>query len=401
MGRLRNEASFWTLAALLLVIVFASAAATPLYRVYQVELGFSPTTLTAIFAVYVFLLLATLLLFGSLSDYVGRRPLILAALGFSIAACVVFLAADSVGALFAARSLQGIATGLATSAVGAALIELQPPGSQRASLTTSAFSILGLALGALISSVLIEYAPDPAHLVWWVLLCVFVFGSITVLAVAEPGSTRSGALASLRPRVSVPRQARATFLVGIPCFVAVWALGGFYLSLGPSLVAQATGSPNALWGGLVIFLLYGIAAGTMVALRGVSSRLAMLAGCLFLLVGVAVTFVAIATTIPATLFAGTALAGIGVGLGFMGVFRMITALARPGENAALVAAIFVVAYLAFSVPALGAGVAATNVGLQRTALVYSAALAVLAASAAGILLLRPAAQPESSAQRST
>ncbi len=85
----------------------------------------------------------------------------------------------------------------------------------------------------------------------------------------------------------------------------------------------------------------------------------------------------------------------------MGVFRMITALARPGENAALVAAIFVVAYLAFSVPALGAGVAATNVGLQRTALVYSAALAVLAASAAGILLLRPAAQPESSAQRST
>jgi predicted MFS family arabinose efflux permease len=369
--------------------------------VYQVELGFSPTTLTAIFAVYVFLLLATLLLFGSLSDYVGRRPLILAALGFSIAACVVFLAADSVGALFAARSLQGIATGLATSAVGAALIELQPTGSQRASLTTSAFSILGLALGALISSVLIEYAPDPAHLVWWVLLCVFVFGSITVLAVAEPGSTRSGALASLRPRVSVPRQARATFLVGIPCFVAVWALGGFYLSLGPSLVAQATGSPNALWGGLVIFLLYGIAAGTMVALRGVSSRLAMLAGCLFLLVGVAVTFVAIATTIPATLFAGTALAGIGVGLGFMGVFRMITALARPGENAALVAAIFVVAYLAFSVPALGAGVAATNVGLQRTALVYSAALAVLAASAAGILLLRPAAQPESSAQRST
>lgn len=401
MGRLRKEASFWTLAVLLLVIVFASAAATPLYRVYQVELGFSPTTLTAIFAVYVFLLLATLLFFGSLSDYVGRRPLILAALGFSIAACVVFLAAGSIGALFAARSLQGIATGLATSAVGAALIDLQPPGSQRASLTTSAFSILGLALGALISSVLIEYAPDPAHFVWWVLLCVFVFGIVTLLAVAEPGTSRSGALASLRPRVAVPRQARATFLVGTPCFVAVWALGGFYLSLGPSLVAQATGSPNALWGGFVIFLLYGIAAATMVALRGVSSRMAMLAGSLFLLVGVAVTFVAIATTIPATLFAGTALAGVGVGLGFMGVFRMITALARPGENAALVAAIFVVAYLAFSVPALGAGVAATNVGLQRTALVYSAALAVLAASAAGMLLLRPAAQPESRAQRST
>src|SRR5690242_9986673 len=81
MARLRKDASFWTPAILQLVIVFASAAATPLYRVYQVELGFSPTTLTAIFAVYAFVLLATLLFFGSLSDYVGRRPLVLAALG--------------------------------------------------------------------------------------------------------------------------------------------------------------------------------------------------------------------------------------------------------------------------------------------------------------------------------
>lgn len=145
----------------------------------------------------------------------------------------------------------------------------------------------------------------------------------------------------------------------------------------------------------MIFLLYGIGASTIIASHRVGSRTAMLAGSLFLLVGVALTFVAIATTASATLLAGTSLAGVGVGLGFTGVFRTITALALPGESAALVAAIFVVAYLAFSVPALIAGVATTNLGLRSTALIYAALLAVLAASAAGMLLLHRDVGPES------
>src|SRR5690242_20325120 len=61
MRKLPKTASFWILAALYLIVVFASAAATPLYRVYQVEFDFSAATLTAIFAVYVLVLLLTLL----------------------------------------------------------------------------------------------------------------------------------------------------------------------------------------------------------------------------------------------------------------------------------------------------------------------------------------------------
>jgi len=155
---------------------------------------------------------------------------IIAALVFSAAGCVVFLAAHGVGALYVARSLQGIATGLASG---------HP-------LVTSAFSSLGPGLGALITSALVQYAPAPTHLIWWALLAVFAVGIVAVLAMAEPGSRRPGVLASLRPRVAVPRQARGTFAAAVPCFVAVWALGGLYLSLGPSLAAEATGSPNVL-----------------------------------------------------------------------------------------------------------------------------------------------------------
>jgi hypothetical protein len=136
----------------------------------------------------------------------------------------------------------------------------------------------------------------------------------------------------------------------VPSIAAPWALAGLYLSLGPSLAAQATGSPNLLWGGLVIFLLSGTAAAAAFALRGISSRAAMLAGCLSLLAGTALTCGAIATTTSAAFLAGTAVAGAGLGLAFLGAFRVITALATPGQRAGLVAAMFAVLYLAFSVP---------------------------------------------------
>ena len=390
---LPRTAAFWILAGLFLILFFASAAASPLYRVYQVRFHFSAATLTAVFAVYVLVLLVTLLIFGSVSDYLGRLPVIITALVFSASACVVFLTAHDVGALYVARSLQGIAAGLASGPIGAALIDLQPPGSQRAPVVTSVFSTLGLAMGALITSALVQYAPAPTHLIWWTLLAVFAVSIVTVLAMAEPGVRRPGVLASLRPRVAVPRPARRTFAGAVPCIVAGWALGGLYLSLGPSLAAAATSSPNLLWGGLVIFLLCGTGAVAAFTLRSLSPRGAMLAGCLCLLAGMAVTFGAIATTTSPAFLTGTAVAGIGFGLAFQGSFRMITARAEPDDRAGLVTAIYIVGYLAFSLPALIAGVATTTFGLHPTALVYSASVAVLAAAAVGFLLLRPGANP--------
>ena len=386
-------AAFWILAGLFLLVFFASAAASPLYEVYQARFHFSATTLTAVFAVYVLVLLITLLVFGSVSDYLGRIPVIVVALVFNAAACVVFLAARDTGALYLARSLQGVSTGLASAPIGAALIDLQPPGSQRAPLVTSVFSAVGLALGALVTSALVQYAPDPTHLIWWALLAVFAVGILTVLAMAEPGSRRPGVLASLRPRAAVPRQARGTFAGALPLIVASWALGGLYLSLGPSLAAQATRSPNLLWGGLVIFLICGAGAAAASVLRSMRSRAMMLTACLCLLAGLAVTFGAIATTVSAAFLVGTAISGVGFGLAFLGSFRVITALAEPDDRAALVAAIYIAGYLAFSVPALMAGIATTRFGLHSTALVYSASLAVLAAAALGILAARPAGQP--------
>jgi MFS family permease len=382
---LPQTAGYWLVAGVLVLSLFAATAPSPLYRVYQDQLRFSAFTLTVIFAVYSVAVLIALMVFGSVSDYVGRRPVIVATLVVNAGGCALFLAAHSVGLLIAARLLQGAAVGAGEGVLGAALIDLQPSGSSLASVGTSAGNFLGQSTGALCTSVLAQYGPAPTRLIWWLLLGGLAAAATAILVMPEPGARRPGVLASLRPHVGVPRQARIAFLVSAPCLIAAWGLCGFFLSLGPSLAAQVIGSPNLVWGGLVIFLLTGVAAVAAVAGAGIPAGRAMLAGCLILFAGMAITFGAIAAGTAVAFLAGTAVAGAGFGLAFLGAFRMVTALAPPDERAGLVAAIFIVNFLAFSIPAVIAGWAVTRYGLHRTALVYCAVVAALAVAAAASL----------------
>jgi MFS family permease len=389
---LPRAGGFWLVAFVFFLLFFAAAAPSPLYGVYQAQWRFSAITLTAVFAVYALFLLITLLVFGSASDYLGRRPLIMAGLAMTAGACGLFLAARGVGLLFAARALHGAAVGTASGALGAALIDLQPEGSGIAPVVTTGASLLGLGAGALGTSVLVRYGPAPTHLVWWLLLGTTVAAAAGVLAMPETAPARPGVLASLRPRVAVPRQARGTFAMALPCLIAVWMLSGFYLSLGPSLAAQVLHSRNLLWGGLAIFLVAGIGAAGPAVFHGVSGPAAMLAGSLGLLAGATVTLAAIETTSAAAFLAGAAVTGAGFETAMLGALRTISARAAPGQRAGLVAAYFIAAYLAFSVPVVIAGVAATHVGLHRTALAYCTVIAVLVAVAAGSLIFRRTAR---------
>jgi MFS family permease len=162
--------AFWLMAGVFCLLFVATAAPSPLHRFYQGEWHFSTATLTGVFAVYALVLLVTLLVFGSVSDAFGRRDTTVAGLAAFAAACGVFLMADGVGPLLVARALQGVAVGLATGALGATLLELQPEGSGLAPLVSIAAPALGLAMGGFGTSALVQYGPARTHLVWWLLL---------------------------------------------------------------------------------------------------------------------------------------------------------------------------------------------------------------------------------------
>ncbi|MFD7447210.1 MFS transporter [Streptomyces sp. NPDC059909] len=165
--------------------------------------------LTTIFAIYVAALLVALPIVGGLSDHIGRRPVLAAALIVEAAAMVVFLTADGVGPPLVARILQGLATGAAAGALSAGLLDLQPsPTSPLGPLLNTVAPAAGLAAGALGTGVLLQYAPAPTTLVFALFTAVFVLLAAAVFFLPEPVTPRPGAWASLRPRACVPPQAR-------------------------------------------------------------------------------------------------------------------------------------------------------------------------------------------------
>ena len=373
-----QKTSLWFLAFTLLSFLAASTAPTPLYHLYQEHLQFSAATLTVIFGVYAISLLVALLTVGSLSDFLGRKPVIFAAVLLNMLAMLLFINADSVSWLIAARVLQGFATGMATAVLSAALLDTD---RQQGPLVNSVAPLLGMAMGAMGCGLLAEFAPLPLQLTYWVLLALFAMQALYVWRLPESVSRQPGALASLRPTLHVPTQARRALWRVLPIDIAVWALGGFYASLAPSLVRTATGSTSNLIGGATVAALTVTGALMIYTLRNRPADKVLQLGASLLPVGVALILIAVHSASLSLFFVGTLVAGCGFGAGFLGALRSVVPLALPHERAGLMSAFYVLSYLAFCLPSLLAGNLTRTFGLVATTDGYGAVLIILSVGA--------------------
>ncbi|MGO8087607.1 MFS transporter [Rhizobium leguminosarum] len=352
----------------------ASAAPTPLYRIYQENFSVSPVLITVIFAVYAFALLAALLTAGSISDHLGRKPVIFFALVLEIVAMALFVVASGPGWLIAARIVQGLATGIAGASIGAALVDVDRAKGQ---IVNSIAPLCGMAVGAVGTSALIQYGPFPMHLVYALLFVAFTLQAAAIWLTGETGGTRPGALGSLIPRVTIPKQVKRPLSLVTPINIANWTLAGFYLSLVPSLVASTTGSRAPLTGGAVVtaLMLSGAIAVYLRRSRTASANLtfgvsAKTLGILTVVAGVHLANVPL-------LLVGTIFTGVGFGTNFLGSIGTIMPLAKPDERAGLLSAFYVQSYLAFSLPAIMAGFLAKSAGYALTTDIYATAILLL------------------------
>ena len=378
-ARLGGTPALVLLASLIVSLLAASSAPTPLYAVYQQRWGFSPITTTIVYGVYALTVLASLLTLGRLSDYVGRRPVLLTALAVQVAAMVVFATADGVGGLLIARVIQGLSTGAALGAIGAAMLDID---TERGALANAMSPGLGSGSGALLSALLVQYLPAPTHLVYLALIGVFAAQAAGVALLRETVTASRVPAAALVPEVRLPRSVRGPILAAAPVVFAAWALGGLYGALGPALVHALTGSASVVLGGGSLTLLTVTAVISVYVLRRAPARRVMLTGIAALVAGVAITLVALGTGSAALFFAGTAVSGIGFGSGFQGGIRTVVPAAAPHERAGVLSLLFTVSYLGLGVPAVAAGFLAVHgAGLTGAARDYGAALIVLAAFA--------------------
>jgi predicted MFS family arabinose efflux permease len=381
--RLGGRAAVFVLASLIVALLASSAAPTPLYAIYQAQWHFTPITTTVVFGVYAVAVLTALLALGKLSDHVGRRPVLLTAIAVHAGSLVTFATATGVPALLAARVVQGLSTGAALGAIGAAMLDMD---RELGTFANAVAPGMGSASGAILSALAVRFLPDPTHLIYLALIGVLALQAVAIAAMRETVSRAPGALASLRPEITLPRALRAPVLTVVPVLFAVWALAGLYGALGPALVHALTGSGDVVLGALSLFVLAASAVVATIVLRRAAARTVMLFGILAL-----ITVAAVSLGSAAIFFAGSAIAGAGFGSGFQGSIRLVVPLAAAHERAGLVSLLYVVSYLGLGVPAVLAGFGVVHGGgLIDTARYYGAAVIALAALALfGLLKTRP------------
>jgi MFS family permease len=300
---------------------------------------------------------------------------ILAALLLNAAAMILFAEARDVGQLILARAIQGLSVGTGTTALGAAILDTD---RARGPLLNSVTAFLGLTAGSLGAAALIAFAPDPLHMVYQVLLGLTVLMIALLWVMPESISRKAGALASLRPHVSVPRQSRSILVRLTPANIASWALGGLYLSLMPTVVATAMAVHSPWVGGVVVSALMLTAAIAVATFKDWPARRLILTGTSTLSLGVAVSMFGIHEQQVAALLAGTVIAGVGFGSTFSGTLRTLLPTAEPHQRAGLLSAFYVQSYLAFSLPAVAAGLSVPLIGLSTAAYLYGAVIILLA-----------------------
>ncbi|MBK5993193.1 MFS transporter [Streptomyces microflavus] len=366
---------------------------TPLYGLYREELGFSELMVTVVFAVYALGVIATLLLAGNVSDETGRRPVLLAALGFSAASALCFLFEGGLPALFAGRLLSGFAAGLLSGAATVTVMELAPPGrAAGAGLAATAANMGGLGCGPLLAGLLAEYAPWPLRLPFVVHLALIAAAAVLTWLLPET-VTSSGRRLRLRPQgLAVPPQVRGVFAPSALAAFAGFSLLGLFTAVAPAFVAETLDVHNLALAGLVVFSVFLASTAGQALMGRVGERRALPGGCFVLVAGLVLVAASLLLASLPLLVAGALCGGLGQGLAFRGAVTAISAAAPPEHRAATVSAFFVIAYLGISLPVVGVGALTLGIGLRNAGLTFAGCVLALALGVGLHLVRRPPAR---------
>ncbi|MFF2139107.1 MFS transporter [Streptomyces sp. NPDC058193] len=376
----------WPAAWPVTAVFVLSNATTPLYQVWQHEIGFSQGTLTVIFAFYIVGLLGSLLISGIASDRLGRRPVLLPALALGVAACLIFATATTVPALMVARLFSGIAVGAVVSAGMAAVTDVAGPGRERsAALLASCAMVFGAGLGPLLAGVLSETAPAPTVTVFMVEIVLLTTAFLVVLRMPLPRREAPERGAWVRIP-SVPHDARRHLGLGIAVFAPGITATSFVLSLGPSLLTGLLGTTSRITAGAMAFAMFLAATGVQFAVRRLERRTILTAGAVTIALGVVALVTAVRTASVAMLAVSVLLAGAGQGMGQLGGLSLLNSAVPPQRLAEANAALNVGGYVPAGILPVSVGYLSDAVGLTAGTTAFAGVLATSAVMG-GLLVL--------------
>ncbi|GAA3953133.1 MFS transporter [Actinomadura viridis] len=378
-----HHVGFWLIATVFTLTMAFSTLPTPLYPLYQRADGFGPFVVTVVFVTYAIGVVAALFLAGHLSDWFGRRTVLVPALVLSIGSALVFSQWAALPALLAARLLSGLSVGLLTATATAHLDELgrrARPGSSgaRAAAVATGANLGGLGLGTLVSGVFAEHTGAPLHTPYLVFLGLLALGALAVFLAPET-VTRPEIRPRYRPqRVSVPDEARPAFFTAAVAAATAFSVFGLFTSLTP-VVLRGLHVTSPAVAGAATFVVFGSAALAQILLSRLSARTQLLAGLPLLAAGMSLLAVAVWTSGLPLFLIGGAVSGVAAGLTFKGSVTTVVALAVPERRGETLTGLFLAAYLGLSLPVLALGLAVQTVPPRDAVLGFAGVLLVMTA----------------------
>lgn len=377
----RRRAAFVAVAYAFAVTMAGTTLPTPLYVFYRARFGLSELMVTVIFATYALGVIVALLLFGRLSDDIGRRRALLPGVLLSAASAVAFLLANGLALLLVGRLLSGLSAGIFTGTATAALLDLAPREAEsRATLVATMVNMGGLGLGPLLSGLLAQWGPLHLRLTFWVDL---VLAALALVALAiVPQARQEQPRLRIRPQAPrVPAEVRAAFIRAALAGFAGFAVLGMFTAVSPAFLAQLLGQRSHALLGIVVCVVFASSTAGQLALARVPGAAALSVGSAGLVLGALIIAGGLAASSLLLLITGGVVAGLGQGLSFSAGLTAVNRKAPEDQRAAVASSFFVVAYVALSIPVIGVGLLTQASGLRTAGLVFTFVVAGLAAAA--------------------
>jgi MFS family permease len=387
----RLNAGFWIVAFTFAVTMGYTTVPTPLYVLYQARDGFSTFMVTLIYVVYAMGVAASLFLVGHLSDWVGRRRMMLLAVAVNVVSGVLFLTWSATPGLLVARFICGISIGMLTGTATAYLSELHAKarpdaGPVRSQIVATAANLGGLGLGSLISGLLAQYVGHALVLPYLVSEGLILAGAIAMAIVPETAPIPQRRPRYRPQRISVPSAHRPAFYAAGAAGGLAFALTGVFGSVAPSVIAGLLHDSSHAVAGVTAFAVFGASAGAQILLIRASRRVQVGIGLVALLTGLAMVTASIWVASFWLLLAGAIVGGIGVGAVFRGAIATVIEITPPEVRGEGLAGMFLAAYIGLTIPVVGLGVATLWLSMQVSVLAFAVVLAAGCAIVAPRLL---------------
>ncbi|WMT50723.1 MAG: MFS transporter [Ferroplasma sp.] len=355
---------------LLFSIMAASNVTAPIYELYAIKYNFGPFIITDIFGIYVLMLIPSLLFWGQYSDKHGRKLPVGIGVIMEIIGLLSFLFARNMYMLFIGRAFMGLASGAIAGPASALLFHYhRKAGAVLTSIGTSA----GTATGPLIGGLMAQYLPYPLRLVYLVSI-VFVLIPAMAMYPLKDTSPKNPMLKLHFP--SIDKDVIRMFLLSSFAAFIAWSITAFFMSLAPVYIITLSGINNIAMGGIIVFIMLGIASVFQIVSLKFKIKSSMVTGMAFIALAILFILISIMKNSLYIFIIGTVFAGMGQGFAFTGATREIKEISPADKTGDMLANYYIIIYLGVGLPVIILGFMDRITGLFNGILYYGIAFIV-------------------------